>query len=209
MTVKVLGGRLAEMYGTKKVFGISNLLVAACALVTPVLAKVDVWCVIILRLVQVCDCAGADQHSVYEGLPGGLRLSLPPHDGQQVGAGGREVSLHLLRLCRRDVWVRDHQPAVWADHLPPGLGGEALRAERHGADVSVAGRLLRHGECLGRLVPGLAPLCQRHTGAEQSDVGGGEGLHPTEEGIRQPGRQRRRPHHPTASVGLALTLTDN
>ena len=34
-------------------FGISNLLVSALALLTPLLAEVDVWCVILVRLLQV------------------------------------------------------------------------------------------------------------------------------------------------------------
>ena len=41
------------MYGTKLVFGISNFLVSVLALVTPVLAKVDVWFVLAIRLLQV------------------------------------------------------------------------------------------------------------------------------------------------------------
>ena len=41
------------MYGTKLVFGISNFLVAVLALITPVLAKVDVWFVLAIRLLQV------------------------------------------------------------------------------------------------------------------------------------------------------------
>ena len=44
---------MAETYGTKLVFGVSNFLVSVLALLTPVLAKVDVWCVLVIRLLQV------------------------------------------------------------------------------------------------------------------------------------------------------------
>ena len=82
--MKVLGGRLAETYGTKLVFGISNFLVAVLALITPVLAKVDVWYVLAIRLLQVLQPLQPLQllSPHYSGLDGGLRLPLPEHDGQ-------------------------------------------------------------------------------------------------------------------------------
>jgi len=49
---QVLGGRLAEMFGTRLIFGISNTGVALLALITPVLAKQSVWIIFIIRLLQ-------------------------------------------------------------------------------------------------------------------------------------------------------------
>ena len=66
----MLGGRLAEIFGTKLVFGLSQLGedlqklcgslrfetvsgVALLALVTPVLAKESVWIVFVVRFLQV------------------------------------------------------------------------------------------------------------------------------------------------------------
>ena len=139
--VQVLGGRLAEVYGTKKVFGISNLLVAALALFTPLLAEVDVWCVILVRLLQVGPTLLHHTDTVSgqcSGISGVLRLPLPPHHGQQVGPGGREVRLHLLCLRGRDVRVSDHQPHLWPDHRPPGLGGQTQHCSVSSPQLSLS-----------------------------------------------------------------------
>ena len=47
------GGRLAELFGTKKVLGYSMVGTAILGLVTPVLASVNVWIIFALRLFQV------------------------------------------------------------------------------------------------------------------------------------------------------------
>jgi len=48
---QVPGGRLAEIYGTKKVFGYS-MAVAVLAVITPVLAPVSVWLIVTVRILQ-------------------------------------------------------------------------------------------------------------------------------------------------------------
>ena len=44
---------MAEIYGTKKVFGISMAGVAVLAALTPILAPISVWLIVILRVFQV------------------------------------------------------------------------------------------------------------------------------------------------------------
>ena len=51
--MQVPGGRLAELFGTKKVLGYSMVGTAILGLVTPVLANVNVWIIFVLRLCQV------------------------------------------------------------------------------------------------------------------------------------------------------------
>ena len=89
------------MYGTKFVFGVSNLGVAVCCLLTPVLATVSVWCVLSIRLLQVTPPPGPGSHlSVFRAR---LRPSPSPPSTPWSASGSRRMngqpSSHLL------IWV--------------------------------------------------------------------------------------------------------
>ena len=51
--MNVPGGRLGEVFGTKRVFGYSIVAAALLAIATPLLAKIDVWIIFALRIGQV------------------------------------------------------------------------------------------------------------------------------------------------------------
>ena len=49
---KIPGGRLAELYGTKKVFGLSMVGSAVLGALTPMVATYNIWCLFALRVCQ-------------------------------------------------------------------------------------------------------------------------------------------------------------
>jgi len=50
--MQVPGGRLAEVFGQKKIFGVTMLLCAVIAALTPIACTVNVWLVFVMRVVQ-------------------------------------------------------------------------------------------------------------------------------------------------------------
>lgn len=56
LTTQILGGRLTEYFGVKKVYGFSLFGTAVLTLLSPVVAKADVWAFFALRVLQgVCE----------------------------------------------------------------------------------------------------------------------------------------------------------
>ena len=51
--LQIPGGRMAEMYGTKRVLGYSMLVVSILGLLTPLAAYTSTWLVFLLRVLQV------------------------------------------------------------------------------------------------------------------------------------------------------------
>ena len=106
--------------------------VALLALLTPVLAKQNVWIIFAVRLVQVIMINIRQYNQIMSwlwsfqhvaGWTGGIRLPITQSHVLSVGAREGEVCFPQFCVCRWNIWFNNNQPHVWRHHRITWLGG--------------------------------------------------------------------------------------
>lgn len=118
---QVPGGRLAEVFGTRRVFGYSMLVCAALAAATPALAtlpgRLSFPACYALRLAQVFIPPTRCIAPLLLTGSGRVRLfPLPQPPGGPLGAGVGEGKVRLLRLSGRILRFGRHLPSLRLNH---------------------------------------------------------------------------------------------